>query len=443
MVSSNKLLNASFWVFFTYGASQVIRFGSSLITTRLISPDLMGIITVVLLVIGGIEMFCDTGLWAYVVRHKNPEDPTMLNTVWTIQVIRGWIVFALVLTFSYFIYQVQLHAPYLLEGVYKNQDLPLLIAFAGTTAIFNGFKSLASPIYSSKMERKRLDLSDLGVYLVVATITIIWLYFKANIWVLVACNIIPSILHLIASFKLFPVKHKFMLNGEVLKDVFLFSRWIVLSSAITYLFMQGDKLYLAYQIDPNELGLYSIALLLIGVLMLLSENVTVKLLFPYFSRIVNDVPENLKSYFNKYKNYATLTALLIAFVLYLLSPIIFGTLYDIRYSGATWMFQILLISFIGSSVSAVSMECLSALSQTKIRTTVMFVRLIFLLISLPLTYQYFGFYGAVWAISLNVWVGMPVIYYGLYKYKIYSFKGDLILLFSLATFLSTHYFKII
>jgi O-antigen/teichoic acid export membrane protein len=436
MVSSNKLLNASFWVFFTYGASQIIRFGSSLITTRLVSPDLMGIIAVVMLVIGGVEMFCDTGFWAYVVRHKTPEDPTMLNTVWTLQVIRGWIVFVLVLVISYILYQLQFNAPERLGGVYNQDNLPFLIAFAGTSAIFSGFKSLASPIFSSKMERKKLELFDLLIHFIVAIITITWLYFNPSVWVLVACNVIGTVLHLFVSFKFYPVRHQLMLSTDVVKDVFMFSRWIVLSSAMTYLFMQGDRLFLAYKISPTELGLYAIALTLMGVFMTIPENFSVKILFPYFSRIVNERPEQLKSYFNKYKTYITLLAILLSFTLYSISTIIFGTIYDERYSEAAWMFQILLVSFIGVSVSAVSMECLSALSQTKIRTTVMFVRVIILFLSLPLSYAYFGFYGTVWAIALNVWVGVPVVYYGLVKHKIYSYQADLILILAVIVFLS-------
>lgn len=443
MVSSNKLLNASFWVFFTYGASQVIRFGSSLITTRLVSPDLMGIVAVVMLVLVGVEMFCDTGLWAYVVRHKTPEDETILNTVWSIQVIRGWIVFFLILLFSYLLHQLQLHAPDRLGGVYSNHDLPLLIAFSGTSAIFNGFKSLASPIYSLKMERKRIELFDLIIHFHVAIITISLLYYNPSVWMLVASNIIGAVLHLVVSFKFFPIKHKFHLDKDVIKDVFFFSRWIVLSSAMTYLFMQGDRLFLAYKINPNELGLYAIAVSFIGVFMVLPENFSVKILFPYFARIVNEQPEQLKGQFNRYKTYITLLAIMISLILYVASTFIFGTIYDQRYSEAAWMFQILLISFIGVSVSAVSMECLSALSQTKIRSTVMFVRVVVLFISLPLTYLYFGFYGTLWAIALNVWVGLPVIYYGLHKYKIYAYQGDMVLISSIFLFAAMHYLNLI
>ena len=79
-------------------------------------------------------------------------------------------------------------------------------------------------------------------------------------------------------------------------------------------------------------------------------------------------------------------------------------------------------------MSAVSAECLAALSITKVRMWVMLTRTLGLFIGLPLFFSLYGFYGAVWVIALNVWVSLPVIYWALAKNSIFSFLKEIRLL---------------
>jgi hypothetical protein len=67
------------------------------------------------------------------------------------------------------------------------------------------------------------------------------------------------------------------------------------------------------------------------------------------------------------------------------------------------------------------MECLSALSITKVRMWVMLVRTIGLFVGLPLFFNLYGFYGAVCVIALNVWLSLPLIYWTLAKNSVFTF----------------------
>ncbi len=107
-----------------------------------------------------------------------------------------------------------------------------------------------------------------------------------------------------------------------------------------------------------------------------------------------------------------------------LGPLIVQILYDARYHDAGWILQILAFSVIGNTLSLVSMECLLALSITKVRMWVMLVRTVSLFVGLPLFFNLFGFYGAVWVVALNAWVSLPLTYWSLAKNSIFNFLKE-------------------
>ena len=94
MLYKNKIFVAGFWVLLMFGLSQLVRLGANIYVTRELEPQMFGVMAVVYVVTIGLEMFSDIGLWAYIVRHKTPEDPLVLNVVWTLQVVRGWHLFS-------------------------------------------------------------------------------------------------------------------------------------------------------------------------------------------------------------------------------------------------------------------------------------------------------------------------------------------------------------
>jgi O-antigen/teichoic acid export membrane protein len=57
-----------------YFISQGIRLGVNLIVSRLVAPDVFGIMAVVITILIGLAMFSDVGLEAYVMRSKDYKD---------------------------------------------------------------------------------------------------------------------------------------------------------------------------------------------------------------------------------------------------------------------------------------------------------------------------------------------------------------------------------
>lgn len=420
MLDKKKIFIASFWVILIFGLSQLVRLGSNLIVTRLLVPEMFGVMAVVNVVIFGIAMFTDLGLWAFIVRHKNPDDPHLLNVVWTLQVIRGWLMFVVVLILAAVFFVGNWYLPNYFHGIYADSRLPLLVIIAGIGSLIGGYKSMASPMMSRKLEVGKLELMELLSQIAGIIFMIIWVWFRPSIWALVTSGLVSALTNTFLTYYLFPFRHKFTLDKTIVKDVFHFSKWIVIASVLTYLFSQGDKLFFAGKIEAAELGVYSVAFMLVATLTSVTQTLAEKIVFPVFASLAHGERSVLKERYYQVRQYLDAPIFFATGLLIALGPKIVSILYDARYSNAGWMFQILIFSVIGNTLSLVSMECLSALSITQVRMWVMLIRTIGLFIGLPLSFNLYGLHGAIWMVSFNVWLSLPVVYWTLAKNSVFS-----------------------
>ena len=420
MLDKKKIFIASFWVILIFGLSQLVRLGSNLIVTRLLVPEMFGVMAVVNVVIFGIAMFTDLGLWAFIVRHKNPDDPHLLNVVWTLQVIRGWLMFVVVLILAAVFFVGNWYLPNYFHGIYADSRLPLLVIIAGVGSLIGGYKSMASPMMSRKLEVGKLELMELLSQIAGIIFMIIWVWFRPSIWALVTSGLVSALTNTFLTYYFFPFRHKFTLDKTIVKDVFHFSKWIVIASVLTYLFSQGDKLFFAGKIEAAELGVYSIAFMLVATLTSVTQTLAEKIVFPVFASLAHGERSVLKERYYQVRQYLDAPIFFATGLLIALGPKIVSILYDARYSNAGWMFQILIFSVIGNTLSLVSMECLSALSITQVRMWVMLIRTIGLFIGLPLSFNLYGLHGAIWMVAFNVWLSLPVVYWTLAKNSVFS-----------------------
>ncbi len=425
LLGKKKILLASIWVTLIFGLSQIIRLGSNLILTRILEPEIFGIMAIVFVVIFGMVMLTDLGLWSFVVRHKDPENTHVLNVVWTLQVIRSWFLFVLIAIVTTALYFGNTLIPEYFHGVYANPLLPMLIFVSSISTLIIGHKSMASAVMSRKMEVGKLELIELAAQLISVSIMLTWVWVYPTIWALVTAGIISSVVIVVLNHYLFPYKHKFAWDKGIALEVFHYSKWIVIASTLTYIFSQGDRLFFGAKITPTMLGVYSIALLISTSITTIIETLAGKIVFPAFSSIVHNNRDALKDRYYKVRFHSDLIVFLLVGGLLATGPLIIDILYDDRYIEAGWMLQILLISVIGNTLSVVSIECLSSLSITKVRMWVMLVRTLGIIIGLPLAFKAYGLSGALWAISINVFLPLPIVYWTLYKNNIFSFFNEI------------------
>jgi O-antigen/teichoic acid export membrane protein len=242
-------LRGSAWALFDFGSTQLLRLVSNIILWRLVSPEAFGLMSIVTAVIVGLTMFSDVGVGPSIVQNERGDDPHYLNTAWTIQVIRGTTLclVALLLAFpvSRFYHQPQL-AP-----------LIMIVSLTPLCAAFNSTKLFSA---QRRVALKQLTLIDVGSYcfgtlamLAVASVT-------RSLWALTVSGVLAGVLRLILGHLALPgIRNRFHWDRSSLRELVHFGRWIFLSTALTFLAMNSDRLILGKLLPIAALGVYGIA----------------------------------------------------------------------------------------------------------------------------------------------------------------------------------------
>jgi len=416
----SSIFTATLWVLIAYGLSQLIRLISNIFVSRLLAPEMFGVMAIVQSIMIGLEMFSDMGFWAYIVRHKDGNDEKLLNVVWTLQVVRGWIMFFILTFIGLSVMLINLYCPSMLQGVYADDRLPILIFIVGLTAILNGYKSMYAAVMSRDLKRGRVEFVQLLAQIAASIIMVIWAWVSPTIWALVSAYLVSSLMLLISGYLFFPIRHKISWDKAIRNDVFQFGKWIVFASALTFIAQQGDRVFFGAILSADILGIYSIAFMLANTLSTITQQISTKIVYPVLASSVNLERTVLKHIYYKIRLKVDAAVFFVSGILIFFAPNLIEVLYDSRYEDAGWMLQILIVSVIGTVLSAVAQECLSALAITKVRMQIMLVRTIGLIIGLPVGYELFGLQGAIWAVSLNVWLGLPLMYRYLAKNNLFS-----------------------
>src|SRR6478736_6077527 len=72
------------WTAGAFGILQIIRLATSVVLTRLLAPELFGIMVIVNSLKAGIELLTDVGIGQSIIYNRNAEDSDFYNTAWTL-----------------------------------------------------------------------------------------------------------------------------------------------------------------------------------------------------------------------------------------------------------------------------------------------------------------------------------------------------------------------
>lgn len=93
MSINRSILTGAIWVVAARWGIRGIGLISTLILVRLLTPADFGVVAMAMIVVGMVEVFGETGLVLYVIRHPDPKDDHF-NTVWTLRLIVGLVLAA-------------------------------------------------------------------------------------------------------------------------------------------------------------------------------------------------------------------------------------------------------------------------------------------------------------------------------------------------------------
>lgn len=396
-----RTFKAGSWVLIGHLFSQFVRLGGNLILTRLLVPEMFGVMAIANMVMVGLAMFSNLGLLQNIVQSERGDEYAYVNTAWTIQIIKGFLIFFIALTISAALYFFGQFGYLSHEIAYGNTELPAILAVMSLTTVIGGFNSIQLQLLNRKLMMGKLVMIEIISQLVGLVFMVFWAWRTHDIWALVFGTVISSGTKMILSHAVnIGERCQFCWDREAAKEIIHFGKWIFISSILGFMLKQGDRLLLGGLINAEMLGIYSIAYFLATALQELLTKLISSVFFPVLSETNRNNPSKLESLYYKIKYKIDAITMFAAGFLYSTGSYIVDILYGSRYSEAGWMLEVLSISLI-SVGSTLASQCFFATGKPKLETVQTIVQLLNLYLLLPISFYLYGMKGAVWMVALT------------------------------------------
>ena len=348
---ASRALGSGAWSMANFGLGQAMRLASNLVLTRILSPEDFGLMTLVTSFLIGLAMFSDMGFGPSIMQSKRGDDPAFLDTIWTLKIIRGFVIFFAALAMSW---------P--LAVFYDAPQFAWVFPVAASSLLIGGFFPTRIDSAARHLQLGRLTIIELCNQLIGVLLTIAAALILQSVWALVWGNVLGAVVQLLM-FRFFLPGHqnRLRMEPEARAEVMKFGKWIFFSTICGFLLFQGDRIILGRVLTLDQLGIYNIGLFLATVPVMLGNSIAARLFIPMYRQ--HPPGESAEDWRILARTRAGLTALLLAAAVTLAwaGPHLVDALYDSRYHTAggilvviacIQMIQVIPISYEYSALAA-------------------------------------------------------------------------------------------
>lgn len=423
-----RIFAAGGWTVAGFGLSQALRFGTSLLMTRLLVPEMFGVMAIANMVLAGLAMFSDIGLRQNVVQSKRGNDAVFLDTAWRVQILRGVVLCLAALGISLLLALANRLGIVPADSVYADSILPYVIAVASISAVIMGLESTKLLQAARNLSLRRVTQIEIGSQLLGVLCMLAWVAIDRSIWALVAGSLCMNLARTILTHTSLPGEsNRWHWDETAWREIIGFGKWIFASSILGFLVNNGDRLLLGGLVNPTVLGVYTIAFLIVSTAEAVLTRIIGEVSFPALSEIARERPERLKSSYYRFHVMIASCAYFCSGILMISGQALIGLLYDSRYSEAGWMMEILAAALL-TIPFRLATQCFTALGMPRLLSNVIAIRLVTLFALTPIGLHFFGLQGALWGIVLSSFSTLPITIFYQIKYRLFDMRKELLLL---------------
>ncbi len=421
-----RVFHAGRWALASHALGQAIRFGTNLLMTRLLVPEMFGVMAIANMVMIGLALFSDLGLRQNVVQSARGSEPAFLDTVWAAQIVRGFMIGAFAVGAGLILALANQFGIVPESSAYAVDVLPYVVAALGFGAVVSGFDSTKAFEASRRLEIGRVTQINLVSQAAGVAVMLLCALFVRSVWVLVAGSIATSVIRMaLTHMWLLGVRNRLQWDSAAFREIFHFGKWIFLSSILAYLGSASDMMILGGLVSAPVLGVYSIAILLLNAVEQIVMKLTGDVAFPALSEVARERRASLGATLYKFHLPMAAFSYGSAGMLACAAPAIVGLLYDARYADAGWMLQILALALVAVPCRLHAMSLLS-LGQSRQHTYLMAVRLAAILVTVPTGFHLGGMQGVVWGIVASYFTSIPASLFFASKNDLVDLRKELL-----------------
>lgn len=328
-----RALSGSLWTFAGNGANQVLRLAANLVLTRLLFPEAFGLMALVNMINAGLQMTTNVGLRPAIIRHEHGDQSEFLDTAFSIQVLRGFGLWAL---------GAAMAIP--VARFYQEPALAALIPVATAGAAIDGFTSTKLVTLTRRIELGRtVAISVASKVFSILVMVAIALPFH-TVWALVAGGLAAETSDMVLSHVAIPGRRdRLRWHPQYARELYHFGKWIVVSTLFTFLAQRIDVVMLGRLVPMELLGIYSIGVGLAAMPQQLFTSFSQVVLMPGLAESHRKRADQLERNLIAVKKLLLPAGALSVLAGATLAPAFFRFLYDPRYWGAGWIAQLAMV----------------------------------------------------------------------------------------------------
>jgi O-antigen/teichoic acid export membrane protein len=427
----SRAIKGTYFIVAFYGLSSAIRLLSSVVLAKLFAPDLFGLMALVTTVIVGLNLFSHIGLEDSVIQNPRGDEEVFINTAWTLQAIRGVLLFLLTVLLAWPV-----------AAFYREPRMLWILPIMGVGSVVAGVCSPNLLTLSRHLGVGKLSLLELISQVALFSFSLVWAYFQPTIWALAFGRVFAEIVRTLVSYRLAGkgTKPRFVLEKKSVHSLINFGRWILIGTALTFLAGQSDRLILPKLLELAKqpafkiLGVYGIAFSLSDLPRQIIQMFSSKVGFPFIAKFAHQPRPEFRKILMKYRMMVLAVGAILLSTTICVGDIFIHHAYDKRYQDAAWMIAIFGIGLWHTLMYNTITPAIMSLQKAHYNALANLLYCIALLAMLPTGFFFFGMVGAVAAVSFS---DLPVYFvnvYASYKQGVGMLRQDgLMTLFFLAT----------
>ena len=270
-----KVIKGGGWMILTRLITRVAGFAVSMVLARLLAPEAYGLVAVGTLTISLLTVFTEVGFQQSLIQKSGDIEP-MLDTAWTVGVLRGIAISLGMIVF----------APWIARFFDLIDAIPIVRVLSLQPFIYS-LTNINVVFFRKELDFYKQFLYEVSAILGNLTVGIGLALLWQNAWALVFGQLTSVLIQVIVSFLLDPSFPKFKLNFDYFSDLYDFGKWVFLSGIVSYFTLKGDTFFVGRLFDEKTLGLYSMAYRIANIPVNELKNSLTRVLFPTYASIQN------------------------------------------------------------------------------------------------------------------------------------------------------------
>lgn len=370
-------------------AGRGMRFVRTMILARILAPGEFGLMSLIIAAAMAFEAFTEVGVKQSVIQNKRGAEPEYLNVAWWMQVIRGLGLFVI----------ATLAAPWV-SSFYDKPQLLRLLQVSFLAILFRGFVSPRVYVLEREYKFGWAVLIIQGSSVLGTIITIALAFLIQNIWALVVGFVAEIAILCVLSHIFVPFLPHFRIDRECFAELMRFARGMFGLSILAMIAAKTDVLVLGKIVTEDQLGMYTLAIMLIYLPIDLFGRIINPVLLPAFAEKQDDRDALCRAVLQITRGTAVFAVPLVAFIGGCASGMLLLA-YGAEYIAVTIPCAVLCLCILTQTESMILASTYLAVGQPHLHRRFVTLRAVIIVVLIYPAIVYFGLSGAAVVVVLS------------------------------------------